>query len=110
MSFTSVFSYPAVIWQLLAVTDLVPTPVIEQDSLSLPEDQTAIFVQSVQQLLFNDRYYDANEICDRFIRQSENEPAGYLFKAVTLLGEMGDAEENLYTRQFRDLVDTVFGL
>ncbi|MCH7691213.1 MAG: hypothetical protein IIA17_09240 [candidate division Zixibacteria bacterium] len=110
MSFTSVFSYPAVVWQLLAVTVLVPTPVIERDSLSSEENQTAIFVQSVQQLLFNDSYYDANQICDRFIRQSENHPAGYLFKAATLLGEMGDAEENLYTEEFRELVDRVFGL
>jgi len=101
VSFTSVFSYPAAIWQLLAV---------DSDKLSLPENQTAIFVQSVQQLLFNDRYYEANKICDRFIEQSENEPAGYLFKAAVLLGEMGDAEENLYTEEFRDLVDTVFAL
>ncbi|MCH8028032.1 MAG: tetratricopeptide repeat protein [candidate division Zixibacteria bacterium] len=112
MIFTSVFSCPAVIWQLLAVIVLDPTPVplIERDALSSPENQTAIFVQSVQQLLFNDSYYDANQICDRFIRQSENHPAGYLFKAATLLGEMGDAEENLHTRQFRDLVDRVFEL
>jgi len=112
VSFTSVFSYPAVVWQLLAVTVLVPTPVplIEIDSLSSKEDHTAIFVQSVQQLLFNDSYYDANQICDRFISQNENEPAGYLFKAATLLGEMGDAEENLHTRQFSDLVDRVFEL
>ncbi|MEE8149939.1 MAG: hypothetical protein V3T75_05750 [candidate division Zixibacteria bacterium] len=112
MNFTSVFLFPAVIWQLLAVTVLVPTPaeVIEQNSLAIPENQTAIFVQSAQQLLFNDKYYEANQICDRFIRQSENEPAGYLFKAATLLGEMGDAEENLYTEEFRKLVDTVFEL
>ncbi len=112
MNFTSVFLFPAVIWQLLAVYFLVPTPapVIEIDSLSTPENQTAIFVQSVQQLLFNDSYQDANKICDLFIRQSQSEPAGYLFKAATLLGEMGDAEENLYLEEFRRLVDTVFEL
>ena len=93
MNLTSVFLYPAAIWQLLAVTALVPTPAIESDRLSLPDNQTAIFVQSVQQLLFNDRHYDANRICDHFIKESKNEPAGYLFKAATLLGEMGDAEE-----------------
>ncbi len=112
MNFISVFSFSAVIWQLLAVIVLVPTPlpVIKQDLLSSPENQTAIFVQSVQQLLFNDSYQDANKICDLFIRQSQSEPAGYLFKAATLLGEMGDAEENLYLEEFRRLVDTVFEL
>jgi len=112
VNFISVFSFSAVIWQLLAVIVLVPTPlpVIKQDLLSSPENQTAIFVQSVQQLLFNDSYQDANKICDLFIRQSQSEPAGYLFKAATLLGEMGDAEENLYFEEFRRLVDTVFEL
>ena len=112
MNFTSVFLFSAVVWQLLAVNVLVPVPlpVIKQDLLSSPENQTAIFVQSVQQLLFNDSYQDANKICDLFIRQSQSEPAGYLFKAATLLGEMGDAEENLYLEEFRRLVDTVFEL
>ena len=112
MSFTSVFLCPAAVWQLLAINVLVPTPAppVEIDSLSIPEIRTAIFVQSVQQLLFNDSYHDANKICDRFIRQSQSDPAGYLFKAATLLGEMGDAEENLYLEEFRKLVDTVFEL
>ena len=110
MSFTSVFSYPAAIWQLLAAIALVPAPAIEHNRLSSQENQTAIFVHSVQQLLFNDRYYEANKICDHFIEQSKSEPAGYLFKAASLLGEMGDAEESLYAEEFRDLVDTVFEL
>jgi hypothetical protein len=107
---TSVFSYAAVIWQVNILVTLVPTPTAQQDSPAALENQTSIFAQSVQQLLFNDNYGQANEICDGFIEQNETEPAGYLFKAATLLGEMGDAEEELYSKRFRNLVDTVFEL
>jgi len=60
-----------------------------------------------QVLLFNDRFEGVQALYDGYIEVYPDDPAGYLFKAAALMGEMADREENLYPESFRSLIDSV---
>ena len=75
-----------------------------------PDSASANFVFTVQEQLFNDRFDSARSLCDSFITSQSESPIGYLFKAGTLLAQMSDREEALYSQELRKLVDTVIAL
>ncbi len=75
-----------------------------------PDSASSSFVFTVQVQLFNDQFDSALALCDSFIQSHSASPIGYLFKAGTLLGEMSDREEALYSQEFRKLFDTVITL
>ncbi len=56
--------------------------------------------------MHNDKFDSALTLCDSFIKFNSASPLGYLFKAGTLLGEMSDREEGLYSADLRKQVDT----
>lgn len=76
----------------------------------IPDSAAAGFINSVQELLFNDQFDSADVLCENFILVNSANPIGYLFKAGTLLGEMSDREEALYPQELKKLVDTVITL
>ncbi len=72
-----------------------------------PDSADTRFILSVQEQLFDDQFDSALSLCDTFIASHSGSPLGYLFKAGTLLGEMSDQEDALYSTKLRKLVDTV---
>lgn len=68
---------------------------------------TTEMLARAQSHLFNDNFHAAHEAADSLIRVCDGDAVGFLFKAATYLGQMIDAEENLYPAEFKALVDTV---
>jgi len=64
------------------------------------------YLLNVQQMLYNDRFDQADSVANRMIAEYHDDPAGYLLKAIGRLTEMFDSEENLYPEQFQGLIDT----
>jgi tetratricopeptide (TPR) repeat protein len=77
---------------------------------SYPDSSRIGYFRSVQQLLFNDRFVEADSLNDVYIRDYPADPAGYLFKASVRLAVMTDSEENLFEEEFKQLLDTVMVL
>ena len=64
----------------------------------------------VQRHLFNDRFDAANTIADSLISANPEDPVGYIYRAAACLGEMTDAEANLYPDLFDSLISTADSL
>ena len=62
---------------------------------------------SLQDNLYSNRYAAADSIALQLVERYPTDPAGYLFRAIGMVTEMFDAEENLYEAEFRALIDTV---
>lgn len=86
-----------------AVLITIPTPIFADDYL----DSTRLRqLLSVQQSLYNDKYHEADSLTEAMIEQYPDDPAGYLFRAVTLITVMFDREDNLYPEEFNRLIDS----
>ncbi|MEK7774992.1 MAG: hypothetical protein AAB305_03800 [Candidatus Zixiibacteriota bacterium] len=71
-------------------------------------DSTRIeIINEIQGHLFNEQYRSADSVAQRLITIYPKDPAGYCFRAATLLNEMFDCEENLYADRFKALNDSV---
>ena len=77
---------------------------------SYPNKQTKDILWQSQEFLFNDRFDSAHIVLDSLIYRSTGDPLGYLFKAAVYLGQMTDAEEEIYTAEFKSLLDTIEAL
>lgn len=86
-----------------AVSITTPTPILADDYLDSARIQQLL---SVQQLLYNDKFYEADSLTKAMIAQYPDDPAGYLFGAVTLITVMFDREDNLYPEEFNRLIDS----
>jgi tetratricopeptide (TPR) repeat protein len=75
-----------------------------------PDSATTAFIDSVQEFLFNDKYEKAELLCVDFILNNRQSPVGYLFQAGSLLGEMSDREEKIYSEKLRAQIDTALHL
>ena len=90
---------------IIAISVLVSTSGVS--SKEYPDGvNTARFIE-IQQLLFNDRFVEADSLSRLVIWEKPDDPAGYLFRAAVLIGEMVDREENLYGNTFHQLLDKV---
>jgi len=70
------------------------------------EPRQATTLVEIQELLFNERFGQADSVCAVLIARQPDNPAGYLFRAATLLAEMVRHEENLFPVRFHRLLDT----
>ncbi len=66
---------------------IVPTPILADDYLDRARIQQLL---SIQQLLYNDKFYEADSLTKTMIAQCPDDPAGYFFRAVTLITVMFD--------------------
>ncbi len=83
---------------------------IEPVARSYPDSVQIRLITSVQQQIYRDRFDSARVVADSLIRLRPADPAGYLFKAIVLVTEMFDAEDDRYEANFKDLIDTVITL
>ncbi len=95
-------------WALLAlmtsiVLIYIPTCVLAGDYLDGAKSQ---YLLNIQELLYNDRFNGADSLARVMIEEYPDDPAGYLFRAITLVTVMFDREENLNPEQFNRLIDT----
>ena len=108
------FLYPHILRQIFRGTMLCLVLVFFSVSMllaqSYPDSSQIDYFNSVQQLLFNDRFVEADSLNDVYIRYHPSDPAGYLFKASVRLAVMTDSEENLFEEEFKQLLDTVMVL
>ena len=74
------------------------------------EREKATTLVEIQELLFNERFGQADSACADLVARQPDDPAGYLFRAATLFSEMARHEENLYPVRFHRLLDTVDSL
>jgi hypothetical protein len=81
-------------------------PIHSAANTYLNSDKIEILIEG-QSLLFNDHFDAVDSLYDVYISDYPGDPAGYLFKAAALMGEMADREENLYPDTFKTLLDSV---
>jgi tetratricopeptide (TPR) repeat protein len=86
-----------------AVSITVPIPILADDYLDSTRIQQLL---SVQHLLYNDKFHEADSLTKRMIAQYPDDPVGYLFRAATLITMMFDREDNLYPEEFNRLIDS----
>lgn len=82
-------------------------PAIADDYL---DDVHLSYMRSVEKSLLNENFSQADSLNRQFINDYPTDPAGYLFRAATLLGIMSEREENLQSNIFAALIDTVLDL
>jgi tetratricopeptide (TPR) repeat protein len=87
-----------------AVLITTPIPIFADDYLDSAQLRQLL---SVQQSLYNDKFREADSLTEAMIEQYPDDPAGYLFRAVTLITMMFDREDNLYPEEFNRLIDSV---
>lgn len=63
-----------------------------------------------QEFSLNDRFDSAHYQLDSLMQSLPDDPAGYLYKAAVYLAQMTDAEQDLYSNEFKALIDTVIVL
>ncbi len=95
-------------WFLLVLTAAevlltTPAPVHADD---YPDNARSQLLLSVQQLLYDDKFREADSLTMTIIARYPDDPAGYLFRAVTLVAKMFDREDNLYPQEFKRLIDS----
>ena len=81
---------------------MVPLPALAEDYL---DSARLEYLHSIQQRLYNDNFHMADSLSRSMIDKYPDDPAGYLFRAVTLITVMYDREENLDSEQFHRLLD-----
>ena len=86
-----------------AVLITTPTTILAGDYLDSARVRQLL---SIQQLLYNDKFYEADSLSKIMIEEYPADPAGYLFRAVTLITVMFDREDNLYPEEFNRLIDS----
>ncbi len=64
------------------------------------------YLAKIQQLLYNDKFHEAESLTTIMIDKYPDHPIGYLCQAINLTSEMLDREENLYSEQFNQLIET----
>lgn len=96
---------PFLLWFAL----LAFSPIDSTANTYLNSQKIDILIEG-QRLLFNDRFSTVDSLYDVYISNYPGDPAGYLFKAAALMGEMTDREENLYPDLFKTLLDSVEAL
>jgi len=97
---------------LLVILSAVALPVgaAEPIARSYPDSVQIRLLASVQQQIYRDKFDSARFTADSLIHQRPTDPAGYLFKAIVLVTEMFDAEDDRYAPEFKELIDTVITL
>jgi len=86
---------------------LALSPGVTAEDIAYPDSIQVRLLGSVQDDLYCNRYAAADSVARQLIELYPNDPAGYLFRAIGMVTEMFDAEENLYEAEFRVLIDTV---
>ncbi|MBU0982939.1 MAG: bacterial transcriptional activator domain-containing protein [candidate division Zixibacteria bacterium] len=67
-------------------------------------------VLSSQEYLFNDQFDSSITICRAYIGAHPDDPLGYLFCAISMMGKMADAEEHLYDEQYHAMLNATRAL
>jgi hypothetical protein len=100
--------------QVAFITSLIllicGTAIAEEKSLDTAHylDSAKVgLIEEIQGRLFNEQYLAADSVSRLLIKRYPHDPAGFCFRAVGLLNEMFDREENLYGPAFKALIDTV---
>ncbi|MEW5995109.1 MAG: tetratricopeptide repeat protein [Candidatus Zixiibacteriota bacterium] len=75
-------------------------------STAYPDSQLTGLLNSIQVRLFNDEFAAADSLTGELIGLRRDDPAGYLFKAVTLIMRMFDREEKYREEEFHSLLDS----
>ncbi len=69
-------------------------------------ERRAYLVRTIQRHIYNDNYTQAYQIADSLLAIDADDPLGYLFQAAVYLGEMTNAEQNLFPISFNQMIDT----
>jgi tetratricopeptide (TPR) repeat protein len=88
---------------LLGVSCVVPLPVSAGQYL---DSARVTILSNIQNLIFDDRFREADSASSELIKSDASDPIGYLMRSSVMLAEMTDQEENLYDRRFQNLLDT----
>lgn len=108
----SVVVYPALqeatrravpVFLTTAVLTMASAPVLADDYLDGAKARDLV---GIQRLLYNDRFHEADSLTRTMIEEYPDDPAGYLFRAVTLITVMFDREDNLFAEEFHLLIDS----
>jgi hypothetical protein len=83
---------------------------VKSGSSSYMSGDRLLTLQDAQRLLLEDRFAAVDSICEGHISEYPDDPAGYLFQAAALLGQMVDREENLHESRFKQLLSVVDSL
>lgn len=68
-----------------------------------------LFVE-IQKFLYNDKFEQADSVCRELIGAYPDDPAGLVFEAAVMVGEMTDREEDIYHDRFTRLLDSTVEL
>jgi tetratricopeptide (TPR) repeat protein len=98
-------------WQQRIVTPVIVLaatiiPVISSagNRLAAPSFQ---YLNQAQRLILNDEYQAATSLAHEMMASYPDDPSSYLCQALVLISEMFDREENLFEKEFRELLDNV---
>ncbi len=95
---------PALIGPMLCVLLAAqPSPVSASDYL---DGNKADYLIDIQTHLFNDRFPAADSIAAVLVELHGDDPAGYLFRAITLITLMFDREQDVQSSRFHELLDS----
>lgn len=81
-------------------------PSSSSSASSYPDSQQVAVLLDVQKHLFDDHFAAADSLCDELIDSYPNDPAGYLFRGITLITEMFAREENSREQSFKAVLDS----
>jgi tetratricopeptide (TPR) repeat protein len=96
---------PRIVTPVIAlIATIVPITPSAGSHLAGPSFQ---YLNQVQRLIFNDQYQAASSLAHEVMASYPDDPSGYLCLAIVLISEMFDREENLYEKEFRELLDNV---
>ncbi|RKX24864.1 MAG: hypothetical protein DRP47_10740 [Candidatus Zixiibacteriota bacterium] len=73
-----------------------------------PDSSLVRNIVKVQELLYNDHFVEADSATQELIERYPNDPSGNLFRAIGLLMEMCDSEENSRCELFQAHIDSTF--
>jgi len=86
------------------VLTMITAPIFADNYLDSTKTE---FLVRTQQLLYNDKFHEAESLTTIMIDKYPDHPIGYLCQAINLTSEMLDREENLYSHRLNRLVDTI---
>ncbi len=88
------------------------TGMAHAQSLSDPylTDDRKQFLTTVQQLLFDDRFAEADSVIAAYRQSAPHDPTGILFQAGSLVTQMTDREEEITPDLFKALIDSCLDL
>ena len=76
------------------------------DASAYMTKEKKLYMEKIQELIYNDKFKEADSLNKDFISNNQNDPAGYLFQMGLLMAVMTDGEENNHEKEFNSYSDS----